>query len=58
MHTIDARFVGSSSLATYKENAIRAAMELFYPRWVINQINKARSEAEVDRALANGRKAM
>lgn len=46
------------SLAMYKAKQKTKARQLFYPNWVIKEIDAATNEIQVDRAMKNGRKAM
>lgn len=40
----------------YRDNAIKAAKDLFYPKEVIEKVKAAKSEAEVCRIMANARR--
>lgn len=44
------------TFSTYKKEAIRVAKELYYPQKVINKLNAAKTEVEVDNILAKARK--
>lgn len=44
------------SFSTYKKEAIRVARELYYPQKVINKLNAAKTEIEIDNILAVARK--